>query len=79
MTSQHRRLTQEAARYVYELADAGLAFAGIRYLSRLNPSWELWAVFHERMIHTPQDISESIRADDPGLVAAASVLNIGIV
>lgn len=40
VTGPHRRLTQEAARYVYDLEDSSgsLAFAGIRYISRLNPS-----------------------------------------
>ena len=77
-SSRYRRLTQEVARYVYELSDSGLTFAGIRYLSRQNPNWELWAIFHDRMLHTPEDSSESIRADDPGLIEAASVFHINI-
>jgi len=78
ITSRRRRVTQEAARYVYELASSGQVFAGIRYLSRLNPVWELWAVFHDRMVHLPEELSETVREDDPGLGEAASVLGIEI-
>lgn len=79
ITSHERRLTQEAARYVYELAaTSDLAFAGIRYLSRLNASWELWAIFHDRMVHTPAEVAEIIRDDDDGLIEAASSLGITI-
>ena len=78
ITSRKRRITQEAARYVYELAESGQLFAGVRYLSRLDPAWELWAVFHDRMIHSPEDLSETVREDDPGLAEAAHVLGIEI-
>lgn len=52
VTGPHRRPTREATRYVHDVADGpgGPAFASIRYLSRLNPSWELWAVFFDRML-----------------------------
>jgi hypothetical protein len=78
ITSRRRRVTQEAARYAYELAGSGQIFAGVRYLSRLNPAWELWAVFHDRMVHLPEELSETVREDDPGLEEAASVLGIEI-
>lgn len=80
VTGPHRRLTQEAARYVYDLADASgaPAFAGIRYLSRLNPSWGLWAVFHDRMRHEPGEVAEPIRADDPDLLEAAALLGLRV-
>ena len=78
ITSRKRRVTQEAARYAYELAGGGQVFAGVRYLSRLNPAWELWAVFHDRMVHSPEELSETVREDDPGLVEAASVLGIEV-
>jgi hypothetical protein len=78
MTSQHRRLTQEAARYAYELADSGhTVFAGIRYLSRLNPQWELWAIFNDRMLHQEQAV-ETLRKDSPGLLEAATALGLKI-
>lgn len=80
VTGPHRRLNQEAARYVYDLEDSSgsPAFVGIRYLSRLNPSWELWAVFHDRMRHEPGEVAELIRADDPGLVKAATLLGLRV-
>jgi len=78
ITSKRRRVTQEAARYAYEQAGTGQVFAGVRYLSRLNPAWELWAVFHDRMVHSPEELSETVREDDPGLVEAASVFGIDI-
>lgn len=80
VTGPHRRLTQEAARYVYDLDDASSrpAFAGIRYLSRLNPSWELWAVFHDRMRHEPSEVAEPIRANDPGLAEASALLGLRV-
>ena len=78
ITSGRRRVTQEAARYAYELVGSGQAFAGVRYLSRLNPAWELWAAFHDRIVHAPDELSETVREDDPGLVEAASVLGIEI-
>ncbi len=32
----------------------------------------LWAVFHDRMAYSPEEFSETVREDDPGLVEAAS-------
>lgn len=78
ITSRRRRVTQEAARYAYELTGSGQVYAGVRYLSRLDPAWELWAVFHDRMVHSPEEHSETVREDDPGLEEAASVLGIEI-
>ncbi len=79
ITSRRRRVTQEAARYAYELAGSGQTFAGARYLSRLNPAWELWALFYDRIVQSPEELSETVREDDPGLVEAASVLGIEII
>lgn len=80
VTGPHRCLTQEAARYVYDLTDdsGDPIYAGIRYLSRLNTSWELWAIFHDRMRHAPSEVAEPIRADDPGLVAASTLLGLRV-
>ena len=76
---QQRRLTQEAAVYVYELAHTGHTnFAGIRYLSRLDPNWELWAVFYDRIDHAPEGAAGMIRPDDPELLEAARVLDLEI-
>jgi len=80
VTGPHRRLTQGAARYVYGMTErsGGPAYAGIRSLSRLNPSWELWAVFHDRMRHKPGEVAEPIRADGPSLVEAAALLGLRV-
>jgi len=79
ITSSQRRLTQEAARYVHELANSGqTVFAGIRYVSRLHADWELWAIFHDRMIHSPEETAGVIREDDPGLQEAARVLGLTV-
>jgi hypothetical protein len=77
ITSQNRRLTQEAARYVYELVDenGNPAFAGIRYISRLHEWWECWAIFHDRLQHRSQSAG-TILPDDPGLIEAALALGI---
>lgn len=78
ITSRKRRAASWVTRYAYELAGLGQAVAGVRYLSPLNPEWELWAVFHDRMVHSPEDLSETVREDDTGLLEAASVLGIEI-
>lgn len=76
---EQRRLTQEAALYVYQLAEHGYtSFAGIRYISRLHSDWELWAIFHDRMVHAPVDVASVIRKDDPELLEAAEILDLEI-
>ena len=79
ITSSQRRLSQEVARYVYELADEGHTFfSGIRYPSRLNVEWELWAIFCDRMEHSPEEVAGVIVEDDPELQEAAKVLGVRI-
>jgi hypothetical protein len=79
ITSSQRRLSQEVARYVYELADESHTFfAGIRYPSRLNVEWELWAIFFDRMEHFPVEVAGVIAEDDPELQEAANVLGVQI-
>lgn len=75
-----RRVTQNAARCVYEATDEANApvFDGIRYVSRLNPGWELWAVFAARMVHEPEDLYQRISRDDSDLRNAAEVLDIEV-
>jgi hypothetical protein len=77
MNKELRSFTQEIARYVYEQRDQSgqSLYAGIRYVSRHNPEWELWAIFHDRLRHAPQ-MSESIFPDDPGLVEACARLGL---
>jgi hypothetical protein len=42
-----RRITRYISQWTYEQVDEDECpmYAGIRYLSRLNSDWELWAVF----------------------------------
>jgi hypothetical protein len=80
MTGPQRRLTQGAARYVYELTTPSgqPIFTGIRYPSRLNINWELWAIFDDRMLHTQDETFGTIRKDDHDLQEAAAFLEIDI-
>ena len=49
VTSPQRLLTQHCARYIYDqrATSSRPRFAGIRYVSRLNPAWECWAIFDD--------------------------------
>jgi hypothetical protein len=71
-----RRLTQALSRFIYELVDekGRPAFAGLRYASRFNPEWKLWAVFHRRFVRGP-DVSRPL-IGDPALVEALRFLNL---
>ncbi len=75
LMSQQRRFTQGCARYIYDQADDSgrPLFAGIRYLSRLNPDWECWAIFDKRMSH--KEVSPrfpvTLLADAPDLLSVA--------
>lgn len=75
---RERRVTQNAARCVYEASNVANApvFDGIRYVSRLNPGWELWTLFADRMAHKPENLYHTISRDDPDLRAAADILDI---
>lgn len=82
VTSQQRRFTQGIARYIYEQADeSGVPlFAGIRYPSRLNPQWECWAIFADRIRHLPgwPGIPMSFFPDDPDLQEVARLFGLTI-
>jgi hypothetical protein len=72
LTSQQRPFTQYCARHLYDLAD-GLGnplFAGIRYVSRLDSKWECWAIFDDRLVHSP-GFPDNIAPNDPDLLAIA--------
>lgn len=51
-----RELTRQIALYAYQQFDSFRRprFHGIRYMSHLNPQWECWAVFHDRIMHSPE-------------------------
>jgi hypothetical protein len=82
LTSQQRRFTQTCARYIYDQTDehGHPRFAGIRYPSRFSDRWECWAVFDDRLRHVPgyPALTESIFADDPGLMRVASMFGLAI-
>lgn len=80
LTGRRRQVTQYAARCVYEATDetGEPFFDGIRYASRLNPGWELWAIFADRMLHKPEDLYQRIGRDDPDLREAADILDIEV-
>ncbi len=75
MTSQARRLTQYAARYVHEQG-----FAGIRYSSRLGQNWECWALFEDRFAHSigSPGFPHALVPDDPDLLRIAGMFGISI-
>ncbi len=75
LMGRDRQVTQNATRYIYEATDEADApvFDGIRYVSRLNPGWELWAVFADRMVHEPANLYQTISRDDPDLRKAAEI------
>ncbi len=74
-----RQFTQECSRYIFDQTDDQGAplYAGIRYVSRLNPNWECWAIFDSRFRHQPYP-AESVYPNDPGLVEAARLFNLSI-
>jgi hypothetical protein len=75
MTSQARRLTQYAARYIYDQR-----FAGIRYASHLGQNWECWALFEDRFAHRPgyPGPAEHLQPDDPDLLSVAGLFGISV-
>lgn len=79
LAGPNRRLTQEVARHIYELRDAAdqPLYAGMRYLSRLNPSWECWVIFTDRLRHSIVRV-DNISANAPGLYEAARILNLAV-
>lgn len=75
-----RPMTRAIARYAYEFKDAagGYRFAGIRYTSRYNLRWTCWAVFLDRLLHSPDVPETSIDPEDPALLEAADLLDLSI-
>lgn len=71
--SQDRRITRLLARWVYAQTDDtghGL-YAGLHYLSRLDPQWECWAIFDNRIAIEVQD-RIAIVGDNPDLERIAT-------
>ncbi|WP_152670814.1 RES family NAD+ phosphorylase [Rubrobacter aplysinae] len=78
ITSSHRRITQEASKYIHDLGGSEQRFAGIRYLSRLNPEWELWALFDDRASLEEAEFYEPVKDDDPSLQEVAELFELDI-
>lgn len=82
LTSQERRFTQGCARYIYDQSDGSGTplFAGIHYPSRLDPEWECWAVFGDRVRHMPgyPGFPATPAPDDPDLVSVARLFGLTI-
>jgi hypothetical protein len=78
--SSERNLTQHCARYIYDLHNGqGVPlFAGIRYPSRMNSHWTCWAIFEDRLIHTPRMLETTIDPQDPGFLEAARLLELSV-
>ena len=76
-TKRHRTLTQHIALHAYQSTDSlgKPLFDGIRYMSHLNTDWECWAVFYDRMMHSPEP-KQRFRNDHPDLLQAARHLGI---
>jgi hypothetical protein len=77
--SPNRAFTQECSQYIYQQVDerGRPLYAGIRYLSRLNPAWECWAIFDERLRHSTVNIA-SILPEHPALREVAALFHLTI-
>lgn len=82
LTSQERRFTQGCARYIYDQSDESGTplFAGVRYFSRLDPEWECWAVFEDRVRHMPgwPGFPATPAPDDKDLLSVARLFGLTI-
>lgn len=79
LTGPHRFFTQECAHYIYDQRDdAGHPiYAGLRYVSRFNPSWPCWVAFSDRLRHRVARV-QRIESTDPDLREAARMLHLGV-
>jgi ribosomal protein L30/L7E len=77
LISNNREFTQRIALFIHEQHDESgqPLFAGLRYSSRLNPSWECWALFNDRI--SPLSSSPvRINPSNKHLREAARLLNL---
>jgi hypothetical protein len=79
LTGNLRLFTQLCSRYIYDERPGpdNHPLAGIRYLSRLNPDWECWAMFDTRAVYDLRSTSV-IGEDDVDLLDVAAVFNLSI-
>ncbi|MGI8406586.1 MAG: RES domain-containing protein [Thermomicrobiales bacterium] len=79
IAGQARQFTQSCSRFIYEQHDAenNYLYAGIRYGSRLNPNWECWACFADRVTFDV-GFPRTIDADDGALIDVADLFHLSI-
>lgn len=75
-----RRLTRPIARYYWQLARSGdhHDWAGLRYMSRLGPDWECWAVWEPNPLLAHDATITTLLRDHPDLQAAAAKIDVTI-
>ena len=82
LMESRRGFTRQVARFFYEQrnADGSPSFAGIRYMSRHDLTWECWAIFVDRMKHVRgmPGIPQRIHPDDPDLMRIAALFELTI-
>jgi hypothetical protein len=76
--SSDRRVTRAIAGRYHWLAQTPdhASWRGLRYLSRLAPDWECWAIWEPSPLLTSHLIVEKVTREHPALHAAAQRLNI---
>ncbi|MGN6031230.1 MAG: hypothetical protein ACTHQE_06155 [Thermomicrobiales bacterium] len=76
ITSGHRLLTQAIALYSFLQG-----YAGVRYVSRLDASWECWALFEGSFrfeMGEPRGFHAGLTPDDPDLLEIARAFSLSI-
>lgn len=75
-----RRVTRPMGRYYWQLARSGdhQEWAGLRYMSRLGPDWECWAVWEPSPLRTQFTTLSTLLHDHPDLTTAALKLDITV-
>ena len=54
------------------------SWRGLRYLSRLAPDWECWAIWEPSPLLTSQPVVEKVTREHPALRAAAQRLSVRV-
>ena len=78
--SADRRITRTIASHYHWLAQTPdhASWRGLRYLSRLAPDWECWAIWEPTPLLASHLLVEKITREHPALAAAAARLNVGL-
>jgi hypothetical protein len=75
-----RRVTRTIASRYHWLAQTPdhASWRGLRYLSRLAPDWECWAIWEPSPLLTSRLVVEKVTREHPALQAAAQRLNVRV-